>query len=118
MIELAVVATAITISLLLSSGTVFAIHQPLRKLLEVICPTGVTAQFWARSAVAVIYLLPLWVVLVFGLPDLTRTDYFTPGEIARRALAAASFAIVAIVVGMGFKLASLRAPLTRDESVR
>ena len=118
MIELAVVAAAITISLLLSSGTVYAIRKPLHTLLEAICPLGLTAEFWTRAAVAVIYLLPLWVVLVFGLPDLERTDYFTAGEIARRALAAASFALVGIVVAMGLRLAGLRVPANYDANDR
>ncbi|HEU5135994.1 MAG TPA: hypothetical protein VFU13_12665 [Steroidobacteraceae bacterium] len=99
---------ALAISLALSSATVFAIYQPLHRLLEAVCPVGTTAEFWTRAAVTVIYLLPLWVVLVFGLPDLQRVDYVSPGEIARRALAAASFALVAIVVATGFRLAGLR----------
>jgi len=102
--------TALAITLALSSATVFAICQPLRKLLEAICPVGVTVDFWTRAAVTVIYLLPLWVVLVFGLPDLQRVDYVSPGEIARRSLAAASFALVAIVVATGFRLAGLGVP--------
>jgi hypothetical protein len=110
--------TGITISLALSSGTVFAIHHPLRKLLEAICPLGITAEFWTRAAVTVIYLLPLWVVLVFGMPDFARVDYVSPGEIARRALAAASFALVVIIVGTGFRLANVRAPSNYDSSVR
>ena len=106
--------TVIVISVVLSSGTVFAIYQPLRKLLEAVCPLGFTAEFWTRAAVTVIYLLPLWVVLVFGLPDLKQVDYFSGGEIARRALAAASFALVGIVVATGFRLSSLRAPSNYD----
>jgi hypothetical protein len=102
--------TVIAISLVLSSGTVFAIYNPLRKLLEAVCPLGFTAQFWARAAVTVIYLLPLWVVLVFGLPDLQRLDYVATGEIARRALAATSFALVGIVIATGLRLSGLRAP--------
>jgi len=101
--------TAMVISIILSSGTVIAIYQPLHKLLEAICPLGFTAEFWTRAAVTVIYLLPLWVVLVFGLPDFERVTYVSPGEIARRALAAASFALVGIVVATGFRLASLPA---------
>ena len=100
---------ALAITLALSSATVYAIYRPLHNLLEVVCPAGVTAEFWTRAAVTVIYLLPLWVVLVFGLPDLQRVDYVSPGEIARRALAAASFALVVIVVATGFRLASLGA---------
>jgi hypothetical protein len=108
--------TGIVISVSLSSGTVFAIYHPLHKLLEAICPLGLTAEFWTRAAVTVIYLLPLWVVLVFGLPDFTRIDYVSPGEIARRALAAASFALVAIVVATGFRLS--RVPTNYDSAVR
>jgi hypothetical protein len=107
--ETSALFTVIVISLALSSGTVFAIYQPLNKLLEAVCPLGFTAEFWTRAAVTVIYLLPLWVVLVFGLPDLARVDYSSAGEVARRALAAASFALVGIVIAMGFRLSTLRA---------
>lgn len=106
--------TVIAISVLLSSGTVFAIYQPLRRLLEAVCPLGFTAEFWTRAAVTVIYLLPLWVVLVFGLPDLQRLEYLAAGEIARRALAAVSFSLVAIVIATGLRLSSLRAPTAYD----
>ena len=110
--------TAMIISVALSSGTVFAIYQPLHRLLEAICPLGYTAAFWTRAAVTVIYLLPLWVVLVFGLPDFGRVDYVSGGEIARRALAAASFALVGIVVATGWRLSGVRAPSNYDAPVR
>jgi len=66
------------------------------------------AEFWTRAAVTVLYLMPLWVVLVFGLPDLGRLEYVSAGEIVRRALAAASFALVALVIATGLRLSSLR----------
>jgi Trk-type K+ transport system membrane component len=106
--------TVVTISLALSGATVFAIHHPLRKLLEAVCPLGFTAQFWTRAAVTVLFLLPLWVVLVFGLPGFRYLDQMPAGEIARRALAAASFALVGIVVATGFRLSNLRAPSAND----
>jgi hypothetical protein len=112
--ESAALFTAITISLVLSSATVFTIYQPLHKLLETVCPLGFTAQFWTRAAVTVLYLMPLWVVLTWGLPDLQRVDFFSAGEIARRALAAASFALVTIVVATGLRLSSLRVPSNYD----
>ncbi len=110
--------TVVTISLALSSATVFAIYHPLHKLLEAVCPLGFTAEFWTRAAVTVLYLLPLWVVLVWGLPDLGRLDYVSAGEIARRGLAAASFALVGIVIATGLRLSSLRVPANYDASVR
>jgi hypothetical protein len=116
MSESSALFTVVVISIALSSATVFAIYQPLRRLLEAVCPLGFTAEFWTRAAVTVIYLLPLWVVLVFGLPDLERVDYFSAGEIARRALAAASFALVGIVVATGFRLSTLNAPSNYDSA--
>jgi hypothetical protein len=110
--------TATVISFTLSSATVFAIYQPLHKLLEAVCPLGFTADFWTRAAVTVIYLFPLWVVLVFGLPDLQRAEFISAGEIARRALAAASFALVGVVVATGFRLASIPATSNYDPTVR
>jgi len=109
---------ALVISLALSTGTVFALHRPLHKMLEAICPVGITAEFWTRAAVTVIYLLPLWVVLVFGLPDMERANYVHPGEIARRSLAAASFALVGIVIAAGFRLSGLRSPSNYETPVR
>lgn len=107
-------ATALVISLALSSATTFAIHAPLRKLLEGVCPLAYTAQFWTRAAITVIYLLPLWVVLVFGFPNVRELEYMSGGEIGRRALAAASFALVGIVIATGLRLAGLRAPGAHD----
>ena len=110
--------TVVAISVLLSSITVFAIYQPLNRLLEAVCPLGFTAEFWSRAAVTVIYLLPLWMVLTFGLPDLNRVEFYSAGEVARRGLAATSFALVAIVIATGLRLSSLRAPSGFDKSVR
>jgi hypothetical protein len=110
MSEIAALTTVIAISLVLSSATVFAIYQPLRNLLEAVCPLGFTAEFWTRAAVTVLYLLPLWVVLVFGVPDTQQLHFVTAGEIMRRALAATSFALVAIVIATGLRLSALRAP--------
>jgi hypothetical protein len=112
--EFTALLTVVAIALLLSTATVAAIHQPLRRLLEAVCPLGTTAEFWARAAVTVLYLMPLWVVLVFGLPDLGRLEYVSAGEVMRRALAAASFALVGIVIATGLRLSGLRPPSTHD----
>lgn len=108
MTEYIALTTVVVISLVLSTMTVAAIYTPLRQLLEAVCPVGFTAVFWSRAAVTVLYLLPLWFVLIFGLPDLKRLEFVAPGEVMRRALAAASFALIVIVVGTGLRLQSLR----------
>ena len=104
----------VAISVALSTATVAAIRRPLQRLLEAVCPLQFTAVFWTRAAITVLYLLPLWVVLVFGLPGTDQLGYSSGGEVARRALAAGSFALVAIVIATGLRLSGLRAPSTYD----
>ena len=111
MSEFTALVIVVTIALLLSTATVVTILAPLRRLLEAVCPLGSTAEFWTRAAVTVLYLMPLWVVLVFGLPDLGRVQLLSAGEITRRALAASSFALVLIVIATGLRLSSLRLPM-------
>jgi hypothetical protein len=110
MTPVSTLAIAIGIALLASTLAVFAILEPLRRQLEVACPGAASASFWTRTAVMALYLLPLFVVLVFGLPDLSRVD-MTPAETARRTIAAAAFALAVIVVGMALRLASRRQAL-------
>ena len=55
-----------------------------------------------------------WVVLVWGMPSSPMLDVVSAGEIARRALAATSFALVGIVIATGLRLSSLRAPSSYD----
>ena len=75
---------------------------------------GVAISVTLSSATTLLYLLPLWVVLVFGLSDLERVEYSSASELARRALAAGSFALVSIVIASGLRLSSLRAPGAYD----
>jgi hypothetical protein len=110
-------ASALGIAVAASTITTAAIHGPLRRQLAASCPVDSTASYWMRSAVTLIYLLPMFVVLVFGLPDLRFNDLGL-AEIARRALASAAFALAAIVSGMGLRLASLRPASKFDYPVR
>ena len=102
--------TASGVALVASSLTVVTIREPLRRQLELMCTTRASVTYWTRTAVTVLYLLPLFVVLVFGLQDLTRAD-LTPAEVARRTIAAAAFSLTAIVSGMALRLANQRPPL-------
>jgi hypothetical protein len=110
MTPVSTLAIAVGIALLASTLTVFAILEPLRRQLDASCPSGTSASFWTRTAVMALYLLPLFVVLVFGLPDLSRVD-MTPAETVRRTIAAAAFALAAIVIGLALRLASRRQAL-------
>jgi hypothetical protein len=107
MSPISTLATAIVVALVASSLTVITIREPLRRQLDALCASGASATYWTRTAVAVLYLLPLFVVLTFGLPDLTRAEV-TAAEVARRTIAAAAFALATIVTGMGLRIAGQR----------
>jgi hypothetical protein len=106
--ETSAVITVVAISVALSSATVYSIQAPLRRLLESICPIGTTAEFWTRAAMVLLFLFPLWAVLVIGLPDLEIVGSYSGGEIARRGLAWSSLALVVIVVATGLRLNATR----------
>ena len=110
-------ASALGIALTASTLTTIAIHAPLRRQLAAICPVDSTATYWLRSAVTLLYLLPIFVVLVFGLPDLRLNDLGL-AEIARRTLASAAFALAMIVSIITLRLASLRPASKFDYPVR
>lgn len=113
MTPLEALLTAITITLAASTITVVAIHRPMRRQLLASCVVDTTAAFWMRSAIAVIYLLPLFMVVAFGVPVLGAQE-FTAAEIVRRTLAACAFTLVTIVIALGFRLASLEPASARD----
>ena len=100
---LSVLFTAIGIVLLFSTITVVAIHGPLRRQLGALCPVETTAAFWMRSAVTLIYLLPLFVVLGIGVPRLTQLE-FTAAEVVRRMITTTSFTLALIVIGIALRL--------------
>jgi quinol-cytochrome oxidoreductase complex cytochrome b subunit len=110
MTPLTILVTGIAVALAASTLTVIAIREPLHRQLDALCATGASATYWTRTAVTVLYLLPLFVVLVFGLPDLTRVDV-TAAEVARRTIAAAAFALASIVSVMGLRIAGQRPPM-------
>jgi hypothetical protein len=113
MTPLAALLTAVAIALGASTITVLTIYRPLRRQLAAMCPIETTAAFWMRSAVAVIYLLPLFMVVGFGVPVLGPQE-FTAAEIVRRSLTASAFTLVTIVIAIGFRLASLSPASAHD----
>jgi|HubBroStandDraft_6_1064221.scaffolds.fasta_scaffold47751_3 hypothetical protein len=59
---------AILGSLILSAVLVMTILPPTRALLGRLCPTEPAVAFWARFSVLMLFLGPLIVTLLFGLP--------------------------------------------------
>jgi hypothetical protein len=105
--------TAVGIVLAASTLIVLALYRPLRQQLATHCHVDTTAAFWMRSMVALLYLLPLFAVLVFGLPKLTYEEY-TTAEVLRRALATAVSTLALFVIAIGLRLSISELPSKFD----
>ena len=109
MTGLMALTTAVGIALVASTLTVAALHQPLRRQLATLCPVDATAAYWMRSMVALIYFLPLFAVLAFGLPKLTYDEY-TAAEVIRRVLATTVSTLALFIIGLGLRLSMVSPP--------
>jgi hypothetical protein len=109
MTGLMALSAAVGIVLAASTLTVATLYRPLRRELAARCTLDTTAAFWMRSMVALLYLLPLFAVLVFGLPKLTYEEY-TTAEVLRRALATTVSTLALFVIAIGLRLSMAEPP--------
>jgi hypothetical protein len=105
------------IVLVASTLTAVLMHAPLRRQLCMLCPADTAATYWMRSAVALIYLVPMYTVMSFGLPKLTYAEY-TAAEIMRGTLSTTAITLALIVAAIGLRLSILDAPGKFDAPVR
>jgi hypothetical protein len=101
---------AIAISVLVSTILVAGLITPLRSVLRRVCPGPEGENFWARFTVLMLYLSPLLIALVFGVPYSTALAELDAGELAQRVLSSALFGAVAALGGIGLRMGTLRTP--------
>ncbi|MET0498255.1 MAG: hypothetical protein ABW106_08320 [Steroidobacteraceae bacterium] len=97
---------ALFVSLVVSSGLVVALTPPLRGLLRQICPAGAAENFWTRFTVVMLFVAPMLVALLFGLPNRASLDP-DMGQLVKQVISATLFGAFATLAGIGWKLASL-----------
>jgi hypothetical protein len=110
MSALQAMAIAIVVSVCVRTDLVACLMTPLRAVQRRECPGPEGENFWARFTVLMLYLSPLLIALVFGVPYsevLTRLD---AGELAQRVLTSALFGAFAALTGIGLRMSTLRTP--------
>jgi hypothetical protein len=110
MSALQAMAIAIAISACVSTILVTGLMTPLRGVLRRACPGPEGENFWARFTVLMLYLSPLLIALVFGVPYTTVLAQLDAGELAQRVLSSALFGAFAALGGIGLRMATLRTP--------
>jgi hypothetical protein len=110
MSALQAMAIAIAISACVSTILVMGLITPLRAVLRRVCPGPEGENFWARFTVLMLYLSPLLIALVFGVPFSRELAQLDAGELAQRVLSSALFGAFAALGGIGLRMATLRTP--------
>jgi hypothetical protein len=89
---------------------VVGLMTPLRAVLRRACPGPEGENFWARFTVLMLYLSPLLIPLVFGVPYAEALAQLDAGALAQRVLSSALFGAFAALGGIGLRMATLRTP--------
>lgn len=103
-------AIAVVISVCVSTVLVAGLMPPLRAVLRRVCPGPEGENFWARFTVLMLYLSPLLIALVFGVPYSEALAQLDAGQLAQRVLSSALFGAFAALGGIGLRMSTLRMP--------
>ena len=103
-------AIAVVISACVSTVLVAGLMPPLRAVLRRVCPGPEGENFWARFTVLMLYLSPLLIALVFGVPYSEALAQLDAGQLAQRVLSSALFGAFAALGGIGLRMSTLRMP--------
>ena len=110
MSALQAMAIAIVVSVCVSTVLVAGLMSPLRAVLRRVCPGPEGENFWARFTVLMLYLSPLLIALVFGVPYSQELVQLDAGQLAQRVLSSALFGAFAALAGIGLRMSTLRMP--------
>lgn len=107
-----VVLFALLVSLVLSSVLSFVILPPTRAVLRRLCPAEESVAFWTRFTVLMLFLGPMSVTLIFGVPysgDLSGR--LTPTDVMVRVITAALIGSFLTLGGIGLRIGTARPPM-------
>jgi len=122
-----VVLLGLVVSLVLSSVISLVILPPTRALLRRLCPLEDTVAFWTRFTVLMLFLGPLLVTLIFGVPYSELSSKLTATDLIVRVINAALVGSFLTLGGIGLRIGTLRQPVggslpppkrTDDERIR
>lgn len=83
---------------------------PLRAVPRRVCRGPEGENFWVRFTVPMLYLSPLLIALVFGVPYSNVLAALDAGQPAQRVLSSALFGACAALVGIGMRMGTVRTP--------
>jgi hypothetical protein len=107
------------VSLVLSTMLALVILPPTRSVLRRLCPAEDAVAFWTRFTVLMLFLGPLIVTLIFGVPYSEVTSRLSATDLVVRVVSAALVGAFLTLGGIGLRLGTLRPkPLSAPQRAR
>ncbi len=103
-----VVYLGVLISLLLSTILSVVMLPPIRSVLRRACPADDAVAFWTRFTVLMLFLGPMIVTLVFGVPNGSYSSKLSDTDLVIRVITAALVGSFLTLGGIGIRLGTLR----------
>jgi len=103
-----VVYLGLAVSLLLSTILSLIILPPTRSVLSRLCPAGDAVAFWSRFTVLMLFLGPLIVTLIFGVPYSDFSSRLSTTDLVVRVTSAALVGSFLTLAGIGLRIGTLR----------
>lgn len=84
---------------------------PTRSVLRSFCPADDTVTFWTRFIILMLFLGPLIVTLVFGVPNSAFSSNLSATDLVTRVVSAVLFGAFLTLGGMGLRVGTLHRPV-------
>jgi hypothetical protein len=98
---------ALGISLAVGTLLAAAMLMPLNGLLRTYCAAEESVRFWSRFSLVMLFLSPLFVSLVWGLPTADVVAKTDPGALVQRLISANLVGAFLAMLGMGVWVSSV-----------
>jgi hypothetical protein len=109
-----VAVLGLVVSLALSTILSVVILPPTRSVLKKSCPSGEGVSFWTRFTVLMLFLGPLIVTLIFGVPYSELSAKLSTTDLIIRVVTSALVGSFFTLVGIGLRMGTLRQNLARS----
>jgi hypothetical protein len=103
-----VAVLGLVVSLALSTILSVVILPPTRLVLQKSCPSGEGVSFWTRFTVLMLFLGPLIVTLIFGVPYSELSSKLSGTDLIVRIVTSALVGSFLTLVGIGLRMGTLR----------
>ncbi|MEO1082508.1 MAG: hypothetical protein AAFY29_23340 [Pseudomonadota bacterium] len=103
-----VLSVALGVSFFVSAVLALLILPPVKQVLAQACDTGDGVLFWTRFSIIMLFLGPMIVTLLFGVPSEARLQKLSDGDVIVGVVTSSFSGAFLTIGGIGLRLGTLR----------